>query len=85
MFGEYALYKSGKVIGLICDDTLFIKITDQGKQFAGDDYQEGFPYPGAKAWMSIDSDLLEHHEWLCELVQITEEFAPEPKKKKNRR
>lgn len=28
MFGEYALYTSGKVVGLVCDDVLFIKITE---------------------------------------------------------
>ncbi|MES2315323.1 MAG: TfoX/Sxy family protein [Patescibacteria group bacterium] len=26
MFGEYALYADGKVVGLICDDQLYVKI-----------------------------------------------------------
>lgn len=84
MFGEYALYTSGKVVGLVCNDVLFIKITEQGKDFAGDLFQEGIPFPGAKSWFKIESDLLENHEWLCELVAITAEFAPETKKKKKR-
>lgn len=84
MFGEYALYKSGKVVGLVCDDMLFIKITEQGKEFAGDFFQEGIPFPGAKPWFAIDNDLLENHEWLCELIAITAEFVPETKKKKKR-
>ena len=33
MFGEYALYCGKKVVALICDDTLFVKITEQGKEF----------------------------------------------------
>ena len=82
MFGEYALYASGKVVGLICDDTLFIKITDAGKQFVGEDYKEGFAYPGAKVSMEIHGDLLENHEWLSELVAITEKNLPAPKPKK---
>ena len=30
MFGEYGLYCDGKVIGLICDNQLFIKRTEAG-------------------------------------------------------
>lgn len=82
MFGEYALYVSHKVVGLICDDALFIKITDAGKQFVGEDYKEGFAYPGAKASMEIHGDLLENREWLSRLVVITEKNLPTPKPKK---
>ena len=35
MFGEYALYCEGKVVGLVCDDTLYVKITEEGKEFVG--------------------------------------------------
>jgi DNA transformation protein and related proteins len=31
MFGEFALYVDGKVIGLVCDDTLYIKPTEPGR------------------------------------------------------
>ena len=31
MFGEYALYCDGRVVALVCDDTLFVKITDEGE------------------------------------------------------
>jgi hypothetical protein len=44
MFGEYALYCDGKVVGLVCDDTLYVKITDHGKIFAGEYYQEENAY-----------------------------------------
>jgi TfoX/Sxy family transcriptional regulator of competence genes len=82
MFGEYALYCGKKVVALVCDDTLFVKITDEGKKFAGRHYKEGFAYPGAKASMEIDADLLEDREWIAELITITEEALPEPKAKK---
>jgi DNA transformation protein len=35
MFGEYALYCGDKVVALVCDDTLFVKITEEGKEFVG--------------------------------------------------
>ncbi len=82
MFGEYALYFEGKVVGLICNDTLFVKITEAGKQFVGGHYQEGYAYKGAKASMEISGDLLEDHHWLCELILTTASQLPLPKKKK---
>jgi DNA transformation protein and related proteins len=85
MFGEYALYCDGKVVALVCDDTLFVKITDAGKEFVGKNYKEGAAYPGAKPSMQIDDDLIEDHEWLQELISITAQYVPVPKTKKKRR
>ncbi len=76
MFGEYALYCDGKVVGLVCDDTLFIKITDEGKKFVGTYYKEGHAYKGAKPSMVIDGDKIEDHRWLVELVDITVRSLP---------
>lgn len=85
MFGEYALYNNGKVVALVCDDTLFIKITEEGKVFAGDRYEEGSAYPGSKPWMRVDMDTAEDRSWLCELIRITEEVLPEPKQKQKKK
>lgn len=85
MFGEYTLYANGKVIGLVCDDTLFIKITAQGKDYVGDHYCEGEPYQGAKPAMVIDAVLIEDRDWLSELVCITEKNLPMPAKKPARK
>jgi len=82
MFGEYALYCAGKVVALICDDSLFVKITEQGKAFVGKHYQEGHAYEGAKASMLIDPELIEDREWLSNLILITTDSLPLPKKKK---
>ncbi len=46
MFGEYAIYCDGKVVGFICDNTLFVKPTAGGRAAAGP-IEEGLPYPGA--------------------------------------
>ncbi len=85
MFGEYGLYCNDKLVGLICDDTLFIKITPQGKTYVADHYREGSPYQGAKPAMVIDESLIEDSEWLCELVSITEKGLPMPKPKPARK
>lgn len=82
MFGEYALYFKDKVVVLVCDDTLFIKITTGGKAFALDHYEEECPYPGAKPWIMVNEDLLEEREWLTELIEITYAELPLPKLKK---
>ena len=81
MFGEYALYYGGKVVGLVCDDTLFIKITDPGKKFIGKFYKEGPAYRGAKPSMIIEEELIEDPQWLSELVRINFDNLPLPKKK----
>ncbi len=84
MFGEYALYVGDKVVALVCDDALFVKITDEGRAFAGEAYEEGCAYPGAKPSMRIDEDRIEDHAWLSELIRITEAALPDPKPKKKR-
>jgi TfoX/Sxy family transcriptional regulator of competence genes len=81
MFGEYALYCDGKVVGLVCDDTLFVKITEEGKNFVGTYYTEGHAYKGAKVSMVIDEDRIDDREWLAELIRITAEQLPLPKKR----
>jgi DNA transformation protein len=81
MFGEYALYADEKVVALVCDDNLFVKITAEGKEFLGSNYEEGFAYKGAKASMQISGDLLEDKEFLCELISITTKALPMAKEK----
>lgn len=83
MFGEYALYCGDKVVALVCDETVFVKITEEGRTFVGDRYEEGHAYPGAKPSMRIDEDLVEDHEWFSELIRITERNLPKPKPKKS--
>ncbi len=81
MFGEYALYCQNKVVALVCDDELFVKITDAGKKFLGDKYEEGYAYKGAKASMHVPGDLLEDRAFLCNLIEITAKALPMPKPK----
>ena len=82
MFGEYALYCDERVVALICDDQVFVRITDPGKAFLGSNYQEGLPYPGAKPAMLIGGDIIENKEAFTELINLTAQALPIPKPKK---
>ena len=83
MFGEYALYSNDKVVGLICDNQLFIKPTEAGRSYIGD-VVEAPPYPGAKNSFLI-SDEIDDSEWLTELVGLTEAELPKPKPRKKKK
>ena len=85
MFGEYALYCGDKVVALVCDNQLFVKLTPPGKALVGPSYQEGEAYPGAKPSILIGADLIEDDERLCELVRITAAALPPPKPKRTRK
>jgi TfoX/Sxy family transcriptional regulator of competence genes len=82
MFGEYALYCEDKVVALICDDQLFVKITPAGKAVVGRRYAERIAYPGANPSMLISASDLEDHERLSELILVTAAALPPPKPKK---
>jgi TfoX/Sxy family transcriptional regulator of competence genes len=80
MFGEYALYGDDKVVALICDDQLFVKITAQGKEFL-QEWEESSPYPGAKPCFLISGDKWENREWMSDLFKLTTTNLPRPAKK----
>lgn len=82
MFGEYGLYYRGKIFALVCDNKLFIKPTEAGKEFIGEDEVEWAPpYPKAKNYFLV-TEQLDNREWLQELMLVTADELPEPKKKK---
>lgn len=80
MFGEYCLYLSGKPVGLVCDDQLYLKPTKAGSALL-DKVVEGAPYPGAKQHLLITPDQWEDSEWLCAIVRATARELPMPKPK----
>ena len=83
MFGGTTLYAKGKVVGLICDNQLFVKPTEAGRAFIGT-VVEAPAYEGAKKSFLIE-DGIEDREWLTELLVITENDLPAPKQKKKRK
>ena len=88
MFGEYALYFQSaglddKVVGFICDDTLFIKPSEVDAAVL-DGTVMAPAYPGSKLYHSVPGDLLEDSEWLHIAITRTAEALPAPKPKKPR-
>lgn len=84
MFGAIGLYCNGKMIGIIDDDQLFVKMTPGGRALAGN-AEEAPPYPGAKPCLLIDADRWDDREWMRQLAHITAAELPAPKAKPVRR
>ncbi|MHB8635030.1 MAG: TfoX/Sxy family protein [Fimbriimonadaceae bacterium] len=84
MFGEYGLYLDEKLVGLICDDRLFIKKTPFGDAKLGDGY-DAPPYPGAKASLLIPEDKVANALWLSDFVRHSAAALPAPKPKRVKR
>ncbi len=82
MFGEYALYCEERVVALVCDNQLFVKITPEGKALVGAGYAEGPAYPGARPSMVIGAEEIEDADRLCELLRVTAAALPAPKPKR---
>ncbi|WP_084125704.1 TfoX/Sxy family protein [Demequina sp. NBRC 110054] len=79
MFGEYGLYCDDRFVGLVCDDTVYLKPTPVTEGFA-----QGEPYPSAKPHPIVDADALEDPDRLRELFAATAEALPAPKPKRPR-
>lgn len=77
MFGEYGVYVDGKMIILLCDETVFIKPSDATAGF-----DDGLPYPGAKPHPIVPADVLEDAEAFKALAQATAAITPAPRPKK---
>ncbi len=70
MFGEYCLYYDGSPIGLVCDNQLYLKPTEEGRKLL-DVAREGAPFPGARTHLLIDADSWEDAQTLSLLVRTT--------------
>ena len=89
MFGEFTLYCDGKVVALICDNQLFVKPTTIGREKISEFGENGRvveaePYPGAKPYFLIDSQL-DDQEWMTGLIRATAAALPLPKPRKPRK
>lgn len=83
MFGEYALYHGGKVVALVCDNSLFVKPSSASQELA-QSLPQGPPYPGAKDFPIADG-LLDDSDALKEFLLATSAALPLPKPKALRR
>jgi TfoX/Sxy family transcriptional regulator of competence genes len=78
MFGEAAIYLQSKVVGLVCDNQLFLKATEPGRAKIGAPI-ESPPFPGASNWFLMAD--LDDPEFLAEVVRATADALPTPKLK----
>ena len=81
MFGEYGMYLDGKIFALICEDQLFVKITEAGRKMRPE-FPEAPPYEGAKNYLLVDD--IDDKEALVEFVIATCTELPAPKTKKQK-
>ncbi len=83
MFGEFGLFSDGKCFALICDNRLYMKPTQAGRDYIGR-VTEAPPYPGAKPSFLI-GDEMEDGAWLSGLVRITTRELPRPRPRKRKK
>ena len=84
MFGEYAVYLDGKVVGFVCDDQLFLKITPRTLALLPDAPQ--CPCcPGSKDYLLVSEALDDPDRIMAALRTLAEDLpAPKPKPAKDR-
>lgn len=79
MFGDYAIYCDGKIFGLICDDSFYVKPTEVGRTLLRTVDMRP-PYEGAKDYFYIAD--VDDRDYLSALVRETCKALPAPKVKK---
>ncbi len=79
MFGEYALYADGKVVALVCDDLLYVKIVPASAELA-DQCEQGQPYPGAKPHYIVEEGHLTSIHNLAAILRAIAQAIPAKKK-----
>lgn len=81
MFGEYGIWAEGKIVGLICDDLLFLKPSKGiAAHVAG--FDEAPPYPGARPSFIVPEERWKDRAWLTTVVTDSAASLPAPKPKK---
>ena len=79
MFGEYALYANSKVVGLICNDTVYIKILPASKDLESE-CEKDYPYPGAKLYYVVTEEQLDSIPNLVQILLSISRSLPAKKK-----
>jgi hypothetical protein len=81
MFGEYALYADGKVVALICNDRLYVKILP-ASQALESLCEKGNPYPGAKLHYLVEEGQLSTIPTLPAILAANAKCLPAKKKRR---
>ena len=81
MMGDYCIYCNGTLFGLICDNNLYVKVTDEGRCVLKEEILRP-PYDGAKDYFYIED--VDDRDYLALLIKTTLPHLPLPKAKKKR-
>ncbi len=79
MMGDYCIYCNGVLFGLICDNNLYVKVTEPGKAVLRE-LELRPPYPGAKDHFYISD--IDDSDYLAALIKATLPALPAPKPRK---
>ena len=79
MFGEYMVYVNNKPLLLVCDNTVFVKVTPCIEPMMLE-AAKGFPYQGAKLHYILDID---NTELSLAVIKRLEEVTAIPRKRNN--
>jgi TfoX/Sxy family transcriptional regulator of competence genes len=80
MMGGYCAYSAGRIFGLVCADTLFLKTTPKTVHLFSD--KKTRAYPGSSNNCQVNAEWLEDREQLAEMVCFTLESLPHRKGKR---
>ncbi len=78
MFGDWSIYCDGKLFGLVCDDTFYVKPTEAGREVLRTETLLS-PYDGAKECFVVTE--VDDKDYLTELVRATCKELSAPRKK----
>ena len=84
MFGEYAVYAHGKVVGLVCNDQLYVKILPASHELEHV-CEKDTPYPGARAYYLVEESQLSQIENLPVILRAISKSIPVKKKSSKKR
>ena len=81
MMGDYCIYCKGILFGLICDNNLYVKVTEAGRSVLKEEVLRP-PYDGAKDYFYIED--VDDRDYLALLIKTTLPHLTLPKAKKSR-
>ena len=84
MFGEYALYAEGKVVALVCNDQLYVKVVPASKVLEKICDTDS-PYPGAKPHYVVEESMLSTMDELPDILLEISKSLPAKKIRKKAR
>ena len=81
MMGDYCIYCNGVLFGLICDNNLYVKVTEAGEAVL-EEVELRQPYDGAKDYFYISN--VDDQDYLADIIKATlpELLSPKAKSRK---